>query len=130
MMSFTVGMKGVRRLTVAEEDTAYAVGNTGVYVLSTPRLILLCEMACHDAIVGEFAEGMSSVGVHNDIYHLAATPMGGSVEVTATLTEIDRRKLTFEVTGHDERNQVVNGVHKRVLVDLEAFLAGLMAPRN
>lgn len=129
-MSFTVGMTGVRRLTVAEEDTAHAAGNPGVYVLSTPRLILLCEMACHDAIVGGFADGMSSVGVHNDIYHLAATPMGATAEVTATLKEIDRRKLTFEVTGHDERNRIVRGIHERILVNLEAFLASLPEPKT
>lgn len=130
MMNFTVGLTGVYRAVVTDEDTAAAMGNPGVHVLATPRLILFCEMAAYNAIAGEFDAETSSVGTHNDIYHLAATPVGEAVEITAVLKEIDRKRLVFEVTGHDERNPIVRGVHERFLVNLEDFLSRLPPPKR
>ena len=124
-MSFTVGMKGVRRVRVETAHTAHTLGNTGVHVLATPILVLFCEMAGHDAIYREFAPGESSVGYHNDLWHLAATPVGGLVTIEATIREIDRKRLIFDVTGHDDRAQIVKGTYERIVVDLEKFLAKL-----
>ena len=72
-----------------------------MHVLSTPNLTLFCEMACYEAVHPEFDDRTSSVGIHNDLYHLAATPVGEEIVITATVTEIDRRKLTFGITGHE-----------------------------
>lgn len=124
-MSFTVGMKGVHRVRVEAAHTAHALGNTGVHVLATPMLVLFCEMAGHDAVYRAFAPGESSVGYHNDLWHLAATPVGGLVTIEATIREIDRKRLIFDVTGHDDRAQIVKGTHERIVVDLEKFLAKL-----
>ncbi len=130
MMTFTTGMTGEIRHVVEEKDTAHAQGNPGVRVLSTPNLTLFCEMACYEAIYPEFDTRTSSVGTHNDIYHMAATPVGEEIVITATVKEIDRRRLTFEIVGHDERNQIVRGTCERFLVDLEKFLASLPPPKG
>ncbi len=124
-MAIAVGNTGIYRIVVPTEHTADALGNTGVHVLATPMLGLYCEMACHVAIRDDFAPGQSSVGTHLDIHHLAATPVGEEVTVTATITEIDRRRIVFAVVGVDSRGPVVRGLHERFLVDLEAFLAKL-----
>ena len=84
-------------------------------------LTLFCEIAGHNAVVSAYDEGHTSVGFHNDLYHLAATPVGAAV--TATLSSIEGRRLTFTVDGHDEERQIVKGVHERFVVQLEAFLA-------
>lgn len=124
-MDFVVGMKGVFRHVVREEDTAHAAGNPGVHVLATPQLILFCEMAAFNAIKDALDDRTASVGIHNDIHHLAATAVGEEVEITATLAEIDRRRHVFEITGRDPRNRIVRGIHERFLVDREKFLASL-----
>lgn len=129
-MEFALGMKGTHRSLVTEADTAHAVGNTGVHVLATPQLILFCEMASYNAIAGVLDDKTASVGIHVDIHHLAATPVGEEVEITATLTEIDRRRHVFEIIGHDERNQIVRGIHERFLVDLDEFLGSLPKPKG
>ena len=129
-MPFTVGMKGVHRCTVTAADTAHAVGNPGVHVLATPQLILFCEMASYNAIADAMDDKTASVGIHVDIHHMAATPVGEDIEITATLTEIDRRRHVFEITGHDARNQIVRGIHERFLVDLDEFLASLPKPKG
>ena len=130
MMTFELGMTGVHRCVVAPEDTAHAMGNPGVHVLATPRLTLFCEMASYNAIAPQFDEKTASVGIHLDLHHLAATPVGEEIEITATLVEIDRRRHKFEIAGHDARNQIVRGFHERFLVDLEAFLASLPPPKG
>ena len=126
MTQFTVGMKGVHVVRVEPQHTAHAWGNVGVPVLATPILILFCEIAGHNAIFRNFKPGEGSVGYHNDLWHLAATPVGGTVTVEATIREIDRKRLIFDVTGHDERAQVVRGTHERIVVDLDKFLAKLV----
>jgi predicted thioesterase len=125
MTQFAVGMRGVHSVRVEPQHTAHELGNVGVPVLATPMLILFCEIAGHDAIYRRFKPGEGSVGYHNDLWHLAATPVGGTVTVEATIREIDRKRLIFDVTGHDERAQVVRGTHERIVVDLDKFLAKL-----
>lgn len=130
MMDFVLGTTGVHRGVVAPEDTAHAMGNPGVHVLATPRLTLFCEMASYNAIAPAFDDATASVGTHIDLHHLAATPVGEAIEITATLVEIDRRRHVFEIAGHDERNQIVRGIHERFLVELQRFLAALPAPKG
>ena len=122
-MKFQIGMTGVHTTAVELEHTAHAVGNPGVEVLSTPMLTLFCEIAGHNAIFDLYDTGYTSVGFHNDLYHLAATPVGSIVTVTATLSTIENRRLTFTIDGHDEEQRIVKGVHERSVVRLEKFLA-------
>ncbi len=129
MTQFAVGMRGVHSVRVEPQHTAHAVGNPGVHVLATPILILFCEIAAHNAICRRFKPGEGSVGYHNDLWHLAATPVGGLVTIEATIREIDRRRLIFDVTGHDERAQIVRGTHERIVVEIDKFLAKLAGPK-
>ena len=129
-MHFQIGMTGVHTTAVEQEHTAHAVGNPGVEVLSTPMLTLFCEIAGHNAIVDVYDKGYTSVGFHNDLYHLAATPVGSIVTVTATLLTIENRRLTFTIDGHDDEQQIVKGVHERSVVRLDKFLADVRGSRN
>ncbi len=122
-MKFEIGMSGIHTTSVGPEHTAHAAGNPGVEVLSTPMLTLFCEIAGHNAVVSAYDEGHTSVGFHNDLYRLAATPVGAAVTVTATLSSIEGRRLTFTIDGHDEERRIVKGVHERFVVRLDEFLA-------
>lgn len=129
-MPLTVGLKGAFVRTVKPEDTAHTQGNPGVHVLSTPTLTLFCEMAAHDAVERHFEPDQSTVGIHNDFWHMAATPVGETVRIEAELVEIDRKRLKFAITGRDERNQIVRGIHERFLVNLPEFLSKLPKPKG
>ncbi len=122
-MKFEIGMRGVHTIAVAMEHTSHAVGNPGVEVLSTPMLTSFSEIAGHNAVVAACVEGQATVGFHNDLHHLAATPLGAAVTVTAILTKIDGKRLTFAIDGHDEARQIVKGIHERHVVRLDEFLA-------
>jgi predicted thioesterase len=44
------------------------------------------------------------------------------VRVTATLKEIDGRKLTFAVEGYDEKEKISECTHERFIVTKSRFL--------
>ena len=56
-------------------------------------------MACEELLPA----GAQSLGIHLDVRHFAATPVGMRVEAVAELIAIDKRTLTFRVEARDER---------------------------
>lgn len=67
--------------------------------------------------------GEMSVGVAHDSGHLAPTPVGQSVTITATFKERRGAKLVFDVEGHDHEELVYRGTHTRAVVQRAGFLA-------
>lgn len=121
-MAIELGLKGRAETVVDETNTAAAIGSGAVPVFSTPMLVALMEAASVDAIQGHLAEDEGSVGTYVATTHEAATPMGKKVWAEAELTEIDRRALTFTVTGYDEKGIVGRGTHKRFIIYPKKFL--------
>jgi fluoroacetyl-CoA thioesterase len=119
---FRVGAAGEITLQVTPEMTAAHYGNPGVEVLATPYLIGLLEDAAVEAIQAALPPGLATVGTHVAIQHEAATPVGMRVTAQARLTEVDGRRLAFEVEAHDETERVASGTHERYIVDLGRFL--------
>ena len=122
-MSLRPGLRGTARLAVQATDTAQALGSGEVEVLGTPRLLALVEAAAVDALRGRLDEGATSVGTRVELEHLAATPLGGTVEAEAMLREVEGRILRFEVSARDGHGQAVaRGVHERAVVDRRRFM--------
>ena len=109
--------------TVAEEQTAERVGSGDVEVYATPMLLALVERAAVAAVKTALDPGISSVGAHVEIDHLAPTPPGARVEATAVLEEVQDRRLRFSFEVRDPGGVVARGAHLRVLVAREPFLA-------
>jgi predicted thioesterase len=99
------------------------VGSGDVPVLGTPRLLALAEAATVRATAGRLPGSATSVGTRIELEHLAATPIGGTVTATATLSTVDGRRLAFTVAVRDGEQLVARGTIERVVVDRERFLA-------
>src|SRR6266480_7265628 len=97
------GLKGAAELVVGEEHTAPRVGSGLVPVLATPVMINVIEAAALAAIEHLLPPGHQSLGIHLDVRHFAATPIGMCVRATSALIGIDGRTLTFQVEAHDEK---------------------------
>jgi fluoroacetyl-CoA thioesterase len=124
MIDFTklsLGLKGTAHLKVAAEHTAPSIGSGKVPVLATPVMINLIEAAALAAVEHLLPEGHQSLGIHLDVRHFAATPIGMRVEATAELTAIDGRTLTFAVEARDEKEPIGGGSHQRVVVNVARF---------
>ena len=115
------GLVGRYEIVVADEHTAPFVGSGKVRVLATPVMINLFEAAALACCEEHLPQGHQSLGIHLDVRHIAATPVGMRVEATAELIRIDGRTLTFRVEAHDERELIGDGLHERVVVNVERF---------
>ena len=115
------GLVGECETKVEVENTARHLGSGNVSVLATPEMIRLMEGAAVRAVDHLLPEGYRTVGIHADVRHLAATPVGMTVRARAELLEVDGRKLTLRVEAFDEVEKVGEGIHQRVIIDLAKF---------
>ena len=121
--AFNVGLTGTAQTTVTDANTALALGSGQVLVYATPALVALLEEAAVNALKPSLETGKTSVGTRIEVSHLAATPIGMTVRAQATLSVVDGRRLVFDVVAHDEVERIAEGIHERVLVDGQRFLA-------
>ena len=115
------GLKGMVEITVGEEHTAPHVGSGRVHVLATPIMINLMEAAALQAVEGFLPEGHQTVGIHLDVTHVAATPVGMRVKAHAELTRVDQRTLYFRVHAEDQKERIGEGAHERIVINLAKF---------
>jgi fluoroacetyl-CoA thioesterase len=108
--------------TVSEGDTL-AVGSGSLPVLGTPVLLAWCEAATCEAIAPCLAEGQTTVGTRVSVEHLAPSPVGARIRVSAGSTHVDGRLVRFSVAVRQEGKLVGSGEITRVVVDAERFLS-------
>jgi len=116
-----IGLKGSADLLVGAEHTAPRVGSGLVPVLATPVMINVIEAAALAAMEHLLPAGHQSLGIHLDIRHFAATPVGMRIRATAELSSIEGRTLAFRVEAHDEKEPIGDGSHSRVVVNVARF---------
>ena len=115
------GLKGGVELTVGEEHTAPSVGSGAIHVLGTPVMINLMEAAALAAAEHLLPDGHQSLGIHLDVSHLAATPVGMKVRATAEVTAVKGNRIKFRVEARDEADLIGEGTHERIVVNVERF---------
>lgn len=118
-----LGLEGHQEQVVTEELTASHLGSGSVSVFATPMMISLMEHTCERSVKPLLNEGDDTVGIHVNVSHDAACPVGMKVWCDSSLVDIDRRKLTFKVQVFCERGLVGEGTHERFIIHTEKFLA-------
>ncbi len=122
-MSIEIGLKGRAEIVVAYENTAAAVGSGLVPVFATPSMIALMEQAASSSLLPYLDDDQGSVGIHLDVSHEAATPIGMKVWAESEVTEINGKQIVFSVEAHDETGLIGRGTHKRALITVDRFMA-------
>lgn len=122
MKPLQTGIHGKATVRVTDANVASSVGSGAVDVFSTPSMVLLMEEAAVDALRPYIEEGESTVGSAVNVRHISPTPIGLEVTATATLTEIDGRRLVFQVEAHDGIDKIGEGTHERFLVSVDRFI--------
>lgn len=115
------GLVGHAALVVGEEHTAPRVGSGRVHVLATPVMINLIEAAALSAIEHLLPVGHQSLGTLLNVRHTAATPVGMRVNATAEVIAVEGRLVRFRVEARDEKEQIGEGTHERVVVNVAKF---------
>ena len=128
-MTIEVGRTATLEFLVTDADTAAAVGSGDLPVLGTPRLLTWAEAATCAAIADDLDDTRSSVGTRVQLEHAAASQVGATVSVTATVTYVDGRLVRFEVAAEHSvagvTKLVGHGEVTRVVVDRDRFMARL-----
>ena len=119
-------LKGLRHsetLLVEHKDTAAVYGSGALEVFATPAMIALMAKTCRESVADKIGDGNTTVGIAVNIKHLKASPVGSTIRCEATLVEVDRRRLVFEVKCYEGETLVGEGVHERFVVDSEKFMS-------
>jgi fluoroacetyl-CoA thioesterase len=127
-MALAPGLRSFVGITVADTDTAIAMGSGDVPVLGTPRLLALAEAATVAAIRPRLEPGQTSVGTSAVMEHNRPSPIGAEVVVEAELTEVDDRRLVFsfrarQISSRDHVVVLGAGTLERIVVDRDGFVS-------
>jgi fluoroacetyl-CoA thioesterase len=119
MRAIPVGAKGSYTLRVTPAHLANQFKDAALPpVFATPMMVTAMENAALNAVRSYLEPGQSAVGTAVNIRHLAATPVGHHVTAEAEVTKVDGRRIEFKVTARDEVEEIGNGTHERMVVDL------------
>lgn len=110
---------------VTADKCASTVGSGDLDVFATPAMVALMENAAMLCVASDLEEGSTTVGSAITTSHLRPSPIGATVEATATLTAVEGRKLSFKVVATDEKGVIGEGEHTRFVVDRVKFMAKL-----
>lgn len=119
--SIRTGLTGSTEIMVGTRDTAPHVGSGRIKVLATPVLVMLLEESALNAVEGLLPAGHQTVGTRLDVSHTAATPVGMRVHAHAEVIKVEGRKLTFRIWAEDAVERIGEGVHERIIVNVERF---------
>lgn len=118
-----VGMQNEVHGSVTAENTAKTVGSGILAVFATPAMAALMERAAAELCQRTCPPGWTTVGTSLSIKHRAATPVGCAVRAVAEVTAVDGRTITLKITAYDEHEEIGAGIHERVAVMAEKFMA-------
>jgi fluoroacetyl-CoA thioesterase len=131
MRTIPVGAKGTYALRVVPAHLANQFKDAALPpVFATPMMVTAMENAALNAVRDYLDPGESAVGTAVNIRHLAATPVGHRVTAEAVVTKVDGRRIEFEVTARDEIEEIGNGTHERMVVDLARLAQRLEAKKQ
>lgn len=117
------GIKNTIKINVTEDKTAKVMGSGTLDVFATPAMVALMEQTAAESVQPLLDEGVTSVGTKINVEHLAADPLGIEVICESTLTEVDGRRLCFDITVSDKHSVVGKAYHERFLIKSESFMA-------
>ena len=125
MNNMKIGLSYESNTLVTETNTADALGSGDMAVFATPAMVALMENAAMLAVKDSLPEGSTTVGVEMLTSHVKASALGANITASATLVEVDSRRLTFDVKAWDDKGVIGEGRHVRFVVDRERFLSKL-----
>lgn len=117
-----IGLKHTVTELVGSHNVASRYGSGLLDVYATPAMIALMENAAMNVVQQLLPDGYQTVGIEVNVQHTRATPVGETVTCTATLIEVDGKRLVFEVVADDGRGEIGRGSHTRYIVETKRFM--------
>lgn len=112
---------GIENVGKHKVDKSMAPPHLPMPVLGTPSMIGLIEQTCLLCAQPHLDSTETTVGTHVNVSHSGPAYVGEEVEITATLKEINKRRLLFDVVVKSPRGEISTGTHERAVVDMSKF---------
>jgi fluoroacetyl-CoA thioesterase len=118
-----VGATASMTITVTEDLTARFDDEAVHPVYGTAALVRHLEQVSRRLLVPAREPGEEGVGARIAVRQVAPVPIGGEVELIATVTAASRRRLVTAVVARHRGAVVAEGEFEQVCVDLAAWRA-------
>lgn len=115
--SLATGLTITKRYTVDRERTIEFMGES-LRVYATPWMIRDIEETCRQLVFEHLDEGEETVGAHVSADHLGATLLDMWVDISATITEVEGRRIVLDVEVRDAMDVVGKAKHVRFVIDM------------
>lgn len=118
-----IGQTYTQTITVREQDSAVALGSGGLNVFGTPAMVAYMEGTALAMVKNDLPAGCDTVGIEINVKHCKASAIGAEVTFTATITEIDGRRIAYAIEAKDKSGDLVGSAeHQRFIVEKERFM--------
>lgn len=114
-----------QEITVEHKDTAAVYGSGKLEVFATPAMVALMENTAIRSLEGLLEPENDTVGIEINTQHIKATAVGQKVTCKATVTEVDGRRIRFEIDAWDEKGQIGHAIHDRFVINPAKFMSKL-----
>ena len=116
--TLTVGLTTTRRVDIEKDSTIGFMGEE-LRVYATPAMARDIEVTCRDLVFEHLDDGEDTVGARIAVDHLGASLLGSWVDITATIVDIDGRRVTLEAEVKDPLDVVGKARHVRFVIEME-----------
>ena len=122
----SAGMSATTRITIDKPRTIDFLGEA-LRVYATPELVRDFEIACRQFLLRFTDAGEDSVGTGINVTHSGATLLGMDVDITISVSKVDGRLVTFNLTARDSAEEISRGSHTRFVIEVEKLRARVAA---
>lgn len=119
------GKTYTQEITVTSKDTAAVYGSGKLEVFATPAMVALMENTAIKCLEGLLEPDSDTVGIEINTKHTKATAIGQKVGCKATITEVDGRRIRFEIDAWDEKGAIGHAMHDRFIINPAKFMSKL-----
>ena len=119
------GKTFTQEVIVEHKDTAAVYGSGTLEVFATPAMVGLMENTAIKCLNGMLDADSDTVGIEINTKHIKATRVGKKVFCRATITEVDGRRIRFDIEAWDETGQIGTAVHDRFIINPQKFMSKL-----
>ncbi len=123
MKEIKIGATHTTEFVVTQDRLASVAGSGTLDVFATPWMIAFMELTALHCAAPFMDEGETTVGTQVNVNHVAACGVGEKVYFTATIAEVDRKRIVFDVSARTDKWEIGNGRHERFVIDIAKFCA-------
>jgi len=90
-------------------------------IFATGFMVGLMEWTCVQLLAPHLDAGEGSLGVHINVSHKAATPVGLTITVESQCVEVSGPRTKFAIKANDGIDEIGSGTHERFIVNWDRF---------